>query len=381
MKTLQAGTKRRTAIRRLWSAATIAGVLVASPCLAQPFPSPPDFGLDWVTVGAPGNDPVPDELFIVNSPPAIPLGIVNYEYRIMRTEITVGQWFEFVLAYEPYYTGSPNNPEFTGPGISFILGQYGKDDPNGDDLPTRMSWEFAARYCNWLHNGKAPEQAAFENGAYDTSTFTRNEDGSLNHQQGHHPDARFWIPTHSEWTKAAHYDPNRFGPGQGGYWHDQGSQDEILISGPPGVGQTNAGANGLETAVGQYPNVQSPWGLLDTSGGVTEWTETFLWPDGIRSIIVRASDAACTGYDFRDPIEIRITSGPGTNFFGGRLASLVPPCPGDANGDGVINFADITSVLGAWLSDGSAGGDANSDGVVDFGDITEVLTNWLAPCP
>ena len=26
-----------------------------------------------------------------------------------------------------------------------------------------------------------------------------------------------------------------------------------------------------------------------------------------------------------------------------------PKCAGDANGDGVVNFADITSVLGNWL--------------------------------
>ena len=59
-------------------------------------------------------------------------------------------------------------------------------------------------------------------------------------------------------------------------------------------------------------------------------------------------------------------------------------CLGDADGSGVVNFADITSVLGNWLNDyspASGPGDANGDGVVNFGDITTVLSNWLATCP
>lgn len=63
------------------------------------------------------------------------------------------------------------------------------------------------------------------------------------------------------------------------------------------------------------------------------------------------------------------------------------PCPGDANGDREVNFADVTSVLGNWLADytqdpsGTGPGDANGDGVVDFSDVTETLGNWLAACP
>ena len=60
------------------------------------------------------------------------------------------------------------------------------------------------------------------------------------------------------------------------------------------------------------------------------------------------------------------------------------PCDGDANGDGVVNFGDITSVLGDWLTDytpGTGPGDADGSGVVNFGDITSVLGNWLVVCP
>ncbi len=59
-------------------------------------------------------------------------------------------------------------------------------------------------------------------------------------------------------------------------------------------------------------------------------------------------------------------------------------CPGDANGDEVVNFGDITEVLNNWLADYSPAtgpGDGNGDGVVDFGDITSALENWLGTCP
>lgn len=52
----------------------------------------------------------------------------------------------------------------------------------------------------------------------------------------------------------------------------------------------------------------------------------------------------------------------------GALEFQPPPCAGDPNDDGVVNFADITFVLGQW---GSPFG---------FGSITEVLAQWGSTC-
>lgn len=62
-----------------------------------------------------------------------------------------------------------------------------------------------------------------------------------------------------------------------------------------------------------------------------------------------------------------------------RGSVVVPVIAGDANGDCIVDFSDITSVLANF---GSAGpdGDANSSGGVDFGDVTSVLSNWGAAC-
>lgn len=64
--------------------------------------------------------------------------------------------------------------------------------------------------------------------------------------------------------------------------------------------------------------------------------------------------------------------------------SAPPSCPGDANGDGEVSFADITGVLTFWgfnYSPGTGPGDANNDGAVNFADVTNVLTFWGVPCP
>lgn len=63
-------------------------------------------------------------------------------------------------------------------------------------------------------------------------------------------------------------------------------------------------------------------------------------------------------------------------------------CLGDANRDGVVNFADITTVLTNFLNTYPCPapppfamlGDADLDGNVAFADVTKVLTNFLQPC-
>jgi hypothetical protein len=64
---------------------------------------------------------------------------------------------------------------------------------------------------------------------------------------------------------------------------------------------------------------------------------------------------------------------------------VIPPCcPGNADGLGTVNFADITSVLTHFGSVGTHGqqnpGDADCDGVVNFADVTSVLTFFNSAC-
>jgi len=54
-----------------------------------------------------------------------------------------------------------------------------------------------------------------------------------------------------------------------------------------------------------------------------------------------------------------------------------PACPGDLNGDGVVDGADLGLLLGQWGTDGLA--DLNGDGVVDGADLGLLLGAW-GPC-
>lgn len=68
-----------------------------------------------------------------------------------------------------------------------------------------------------------------------------------------------------------------------------------------------------------------------------------------------------------------------------RSIQPAPPatCPGDGNGDGAINLADITAALANWGRTVTplTAGDASGDGEVGFSDITIVLRLWATICP
>ncbi|MEQ8850861.1 MAG: agmatine deiminase family protein [Phycisphaerales bacterium] len=57
-----------------------------------------------------------------------------------------------------------------------------------------------------------------------------------------------------------------------------------------------------------------------------------------------------------------------------------PTCPGDADGDNMVDFDDLNEVLIAWGTTNPAG-DLNGSGFVDFDDLNEVLMHWGTTCP
>jgi hypothetical protein len=205
---------------------------------------------------------------IPSGSPSIPptkIGRVDHRYRIATTEVTWGQYFEFVEAHaptlpqnlrsniagrnllNPHGVASPSPITFVG--LQGGVPRYTFDE-SWADRPAEASWRNYARFVNWLHNGapSAVNAAAsdFERGAYDTSTFDRVQGPSgiyyFTDQDSRSEGARFWIPSLDELTKAAFYDPNRYGEGQGGYWEYPTSSDTAPIAGDPALGgQTNAG--------------------------------------------------------------------------------------------------------------------------------------------
>jgi hypothetical protein len=154
--------------------------------------------------------------------------------------------------------------------------------PQWANSPSSMSALTAARYCNWLHNGMVSESWAFESGAYDMSRIGQTDPNGNAYQLVRSEGATYWIPNLDEWMKAMYWDPTR--DGVGGYWRFPHRSDKVPVPGAPGEpgAQTSAGniplnAFGLVTGpvdVGSYPDAASYFGLLDGSGGLSEWLET-----------------------------------------------------------------------------------------------------------
>ncbi len=65
-----------------------------------------------------------------------------------------------------------------------------------------------------------------------------------------------------------------------------------------------------------------------------------------------------------------------------RLAATATvSCPGDANGDGLINFADLNTVLAQFNTPGAnQSGDFDLDGDVDFADLNTVISGFNSAC-
>lgn len=303
-----------------------------------PLPPPPagvqvtrEFGLEFVTVTAAGNAgfaPAPGAEW--PAPGAlgnnVGIGRVDYDYRIARTELTTGQWFEFVQAYAPFYTGPRNDPNFTSRWIR-------PDNQGGyamglgyENLPAEVGWDYAARYCNWLHNGRVNEAWAFESGVYDASTFGYNG-LYFTHNTTPAPGARVRLPTLDEWYKAVYFDPNRNGPGQPGHWTYPNASDTPLVPGLPWEGgqtMVDVETNGTFPLidVGSYGWVQTPWGLLDASGGVREWSTT-AGPGNFAIVQMGTSNFHIAAF-YVDRIDREIYSSSPSGWGGVRLVTNIP---------------------------------------------------------
>jgi len=284
--------------RVIWPALCGVSLAITATTVAQPVPLPPlspaaiaagarithDAGFEFVTIGnqgGAGNPIVPDEYQSFPTPTP-GFGRVDYEYRMSRTEVTCGQYFEFVRGYALYFNGT-DTVEFLGLGIRVIGDRHNPDNyfirPGWQNAPAEMGWRFAARFCNWLQNDRATTQQAFQTGAYDATSFTPDPPaGGLNDNTTRLPGAKFFLPTQNEWTKSMYYDPNRFGAGLEGYWQYPTTSELVPVIGAPGAPGTQTSTNvGFlpqpPFPIASYPTVMSPWGLLDGSGGAREWLE------------------------------------------------------------------------------------------------------------
>ncbi|MCX6353634.1 MAG: SUMF1/EgtB/PvdO family nonheme iron enzyme [Candidatus Aureabacteria bacterium] len=266
---------------------------------STPTITPTPVALTWVYIGDAGN-----------SDDDTGYGGVNYGYYIAKYEITYSQYCEFlnaVAATDSHGLYDENMGSLYGPWCGITRSgsnenyTYSVIPGRGDRPVCWVDWYDAARFCNWLHNGK--ESGCTENGAYnfadgDSKDPRGYDDDLANDPVTHEPGALFWIPTANEWYKAAYYSP------AGTYYdYPTGSDMKPIAEAPPG-GQNSAnwlredepvyGPPGTED-VGSYINSPSPYGTYDQCANIDEFIED-KGVDGTRIAVGCGWDSGCAAY-------------------------------------------------------------------------------------
>jgi len=284
-------------------------------------PAPAPF-IEMVTVGNVGN--APDQDFGEGA-----FGAVSYEFQIGKTEVTLAQYAAFLNAvaatdtHNLYNLNLETNLNIAGISRSGSSGNFTYSVIGTATRPvTFVSWFDAARFCNWLHNGRpggAQIASTTERGAYTLGgatsgglTITRN------------PGAKFWIPSENECYKAAYHQPAGQGGDSDNYWLypsrsntapgngigalPLANHGNIVVSSILSVTQ-GAGIDSSQnylTEAGSYPGSASFYGTVDQTGNVSEWNDGVVtsfnergvrggkWESDetlIRSSVARAADS------------------------------------------------------------------------------------------
>ena len=286
--------------------------------------------IEWVTVGNPGNagEVIGGGMSVW---PAATVGAVDYVYRIGKYEVTNAQYANFLnevdalgsnalglysaaMGYDP--RGGINYNSLAANGAKYSVKSGQANQP-----VVFVDWYDAIRFTNWVQSGGT------EDGAYtllggtpvpsNAATITRN------------PDATVFLPTESEWYKAAYHKNDGV---TGNFWDYATRTDTptysdsplalytpdpsntaniVRVDDPLPVGYNNGFAltgttdfdwnTNYLTDVGAYGLAVGPYGTFDQGGNVKEWNETLIidtngmhrgvsgggWSDGSDAAFVR----------------------------------------------------------------------------------------------
>ena len=274
--------------------------------------------IQYEIVGDIGNPPDPASSGFVPG-----IGSVGYPYRIGKYHVTCAQYAEFLNARaqsDPLnlYDGRMDaDATFGGIVRSGNDGAYSYAvKPGFANKPVVfVTFSDAARFVNWLHNGQGSGDT--ETGAYTLlggTTTPSNFDTVVRN-----PAAAIFLPTESEWYKAAYYQ------GDGTYRvFGTGSNTDPTATTPPGaVNSANYnGAVGALTDVGAYSATRSHYQTADQAGNAMHWTETRVGgsPRNLRGGAWNNSIVGLRAYD-------RLAGEPffAYDSIGFRVAASVPP--------------------------------------------------------
>jgi len=222
-------------------------------------------------------------------------GAVDYNYKIGKFEVTAGQYAQFLNAVAKTDTYGLYNPAMWTDSTYGCRIQRGGSSGSytysvASDWANRpvtfVSWGDAARFANWLTQGKpsgSQNLSTTEDGSYYLNGATTNEALVAVNRK---PNAKYVVPSEDEWYKAAYYDPNK--PGGAGYYDYPTGKDTMPSNNltDPDLdpdhnanfyyGHWTLGSPYYRTVVGEFENSESPYGTFDQGGNVAEWTDAVM---------------------------------------------------------------------------------------------------------
>ena len=141
---------------------------------------------------------------------------------------------------------------------------------------------------------------------------------------------------------------------------------------------------------GPWPNQDSMYVEVSGDGGVT-WTlveqigpdddassgQWFMRTFRIADYVTSSNGEVLVRFRIEDTLADSVLEGAVDAFSVETILCGPGPLPADLNGDGSVDGADMTILLGAWGTDDSVA-DLNQDGTVGGPDLTELLAAWGA---
>lgn len=195
-------------------------------------------------------------------------GMVAYEYRIGKYEVTNAEYCEFlngVAATDTYELYDVRmGDEYGG------IYRYGSDgsftysvQSGREKRPVVfVNWLSAIRYCNWLTNGQ--KNGDTESGCYKIKFGS--EVTLPDHKTLVEGTTTSWVmASENEWYKAAYYDPTK--SGGAGYW------TYAMKGGSAPACNLNSNES---SDVGVFASSPSPYGTFDQNGNVWEFNESMV---------------------------------------------------------------------------------------------------------
>jgi formylglycine-generating enzyme len=203
------------------------------------------FNMEFVTIGNPGN--AADTTGAPN-----PAGAVGYEYGLGKFEVSEDMINKFNASQSLQIT----------------------KDTRGTVKPaTRVSWNEAARFVNWL-NTSTGNQAAYKfttSGVNDDiALWTSGDAGYDVNNKYRNSLAKYVLPSYNEWYKAAYYNPTN--STYYDYANGSNTAPTAVASGTTAGTAVYDGQPGPADVM--LAGGLSPYGVMGLGGNVFEWEES-----------------------------------------------------------------------------------------------------------